>query len=98
RGVGRGGGRGSGTRDQKGHRTGAQLGRERRQPVVIIIRPTILHRDVLAVDVTGFLQAAIECSKLLAPGSGRATVKESNDRPPWRLCAGGQGPGKHASD
>src|SRR5262249_22602408 len=50
------------------------------QPTVIIVGPTILDRDILTIDVTGLPHAAIECSELLAPGSGRAAVKESDNR------------------
>src|SRR5262245_21346714 len=50
------------------------------QPTVIIVGPTILDRDILTIDVTGLPHAAIECSELLAPGSGRAAVEESDNR------------------
>src|SRR5262249_29824322 len=34
-----------------------EIGRERRQPIILIIRVTVLDRHVLALDIAGFLQA-----------------------------------------
>jgi hypothetical protein len=34
-----------------------EIGDERRQPIVLIFRPAIFDRDVLPVDIAGFLQA-----------------------------------------
>src|SRR6516164_912198 len=34
-----------------------EIGYKRRQPIILILRIPILHRHILALDVTGFLQA-----------------------------------------
>src|SRR5262249_219219 len=47
--------------------------------LVVIVSPAILDRDILAVDVASLLQAAMECSDLLAQRFRRATVEEPND-------------------
>ena len=41
--------------DDHGHLAAHQLGRQRRQPIVLTFRPAEFDRDVLALDVAGFL-------------------------------------------
>ena len=43
-----------------GHLTTNQIGRQRRQSIVLALRPAILDRHVLTLDIAGFLQALAE--------------------------------------
>ena len=43
-------------RGNHGHLTMNQIGRHCRQPIVLVFRPAVFDRDVLALDVTGFAQ------------------------------------------
>src|SRR5205823_3883408 len=63
-----------------------------------IVRPTIVDCDVVAVDIAGLPQAAVECSELLAPRSGRTAIEEADHRPARRLRARGQRPCDHPPD
>ena len=47
-------------RGDHGDLTADQIGRQRRQPVVLTLRPAVFDRDVLALDEAGFLQALAE--------------------------------------
>ena len=40
-----------------GHRTMNQFRRQRRQSLVLAMRPAVLDRDVLPLDIAGFAQA-----------------------------------------
>ena len=41
-------------RGNHGHLTANQIGRQRRQSIVLAVRPAIFDRDVLALDIAGF--------------------------------------------
>ena len=43
------------------HLTAYQIGCEVRQPIVLVLRPAILDRYILALDVPGFANALPEC-------------------------------------
>src|SRR5262249_27787341 len=47
-------------RGDHGHLTSDEISRERRQPIQSSLRPAIFDRDVLTLDVTGFVQATAE--------------------------------------
>ena len=40
-----------------------QFGRKRRQPIVMTLRPAVFDRDILALDIAGFLEALVEGSE-----------------------------------
>ena len=40
-----------------------QVGRQRRQPIVLNLGPTVDDRDVLALDVASLLQTPAECAQ-----------------------------------
>ena len=48
----------SAIRDDHGHLAAHQIGRQRRQSIVLAVRPAVFDRDVLALDITGLFQAA----------------------------------------
>jgi len=43
------------------HALANQLGRQRRQAIILALRPAIFDRDILTFDVTGFTQPLAEC-------------------------------------
>ena len=47
-------------RDDHGHLTADQIGRQRRQSIVLALGPAVFDRDVLALDIAGFVQALPE--------------------------------------
>src|SRR5262249_25597467 len=68
-------------RDQR-HTTLDQIGRERRQSIILILCPTIFDRQILALDKAGFQQALTECRRVSgrrSPGR-RPRAQESNHR------------------
>src|SRR5262249_18313752 len=62
------------------HAPANQVGRQRTQPVVVVLRPAILDRYVLTFDVPGSAQPLAECSHHLTEGSWRRAVKKPNHR------------------
>ena len=48
-----------------------QFGRQRRQPIELTFRPTVLDRHVLAFDVAGLLEALAESTQTLREPVGR---------------------------
>jgi hypothetical protein len=55
-----------------------QVGGERRQPVIDIVRPAILDRDVLAFGKAGFLEALLERGRHRAVTLGGRAVEKSD--------------------
>src|SRR6202049_1347860 len=53
--------RGSRGRGNHGHLLTNQIGCQRRQAVVLVLRPTVFDRHVLALDLDGFAQTLSEC-------------------------------------
>ena len=47
-------------RDDHGHLAADQIGRQRRQSIVLTLRPAVFDRHVLALDIAGFVQALAE--------------------------------------
>src|SRR5258705_9979396 len=47
--------------DNHSHLTTSQLGRERRQAIILALGPAIFDCDVLALDISEFLQPLLEC-------------------------------------
>ena len=56
-----------------------QVGRQRRQPIVVTIRPAVLNCHVLALNVAGFLQAAEDRLRDVCECVGRSIVQEAHD-------------------
>src|SRR5262249_40137937 len=64
-------------RSNNGHATN-EVSHEQRQTIVLAVKPMILHRDVLTLDVAGFLEAITECSGTAR--IRRPPIDESDDR------------------
>ena len=47
----------AGGRGDNGHATAHEIGHQRRQAIILALQPMVLHRDVLALDVAGFVEA-----------------------------------------
>src|SRR5436853_582762 len=62
------------------HLTAYQIGCELGQYVVLVLRPAILDRDILALDVAGFANALPECGQIACTISKRRAAEESYHR------------------
>src|SRR5215475_14201693 len=67
-------------RGDDGDVTVNQIGRERRQPIELVLRPAKFDRDVVAVDEPGFLQAVTECRYPVNGIGSRGGIKETDHR------------------
>jgi hypothetical protein len=67
-----------------------QLGRQGGKPIVATLRPAEFDRDVLALDVAGFLQTLAEDSHEVRIGSGRSAMQVP-DHGQRQLLGGGGG-------
>ena len=63
-------------RDNHGHLTANQIGRQCRQSVVLILRPAIFDRYVLAFDIAGFSQALAERGQDVADCPGALVLRK----------------------
>ena len=52
-----------------------QFGRQRRQPIVLGLRPAVLDRHVLILDEACFLQSLAECAQTVRDGFRRCVVE-----------------------
>src|SRR5262249_531572 len=73
------------------HLPANQIGRKRRCPIVLSIRPAIFDCYVPTFDETGFAQSLVKRSKVFA-GSGRRAAIQEADRGHRLLCSGRQRP------
>jgi 3'-phosphoadenosine 5'-phosphosulfate sulfotransferase (PAPS reductase)/FAD synthetase len=64
------------------HLTAYQISCEVGQSVVLILRPAILDRHILALDVTGFTNASPECGQIPCTISKRRAAEKPDYR--WR--------------
>ena len=62
------------------HLTAYQIGCEVGQSIVLVLRPAILDRHVLALDVAGFTDALPECGHKKCSLSRRQAAEESDYR------------------
>src|SRR5262245_48491936 len=67
-------------RSDHGHLTAYQIGCEVGQSVVLVLRPAILDRHVLALDVAGFTNALAECGQILCTIGRRRAAEEPDHR------------------
>ena len=66
--------------DHYSQRMASQLGSQTRHPVSLILRPAVFDRSVLAVDVTGLLEALEERREEGRITLRRRAVEESDHR------------------
>src|SRR5438309_1207626 len=62
------------------HLTAYQIGCEVGQSVVLVLRPAILDRHILALDVAGFTNALPECGQIACTISKRRAAEETDHR------------------
>jgi hypothetical protein len=67
------------------------------QPIVIALRPAVFDRDVLALDVAGFVQSLEECSHEGRRRTGRSRVEEADHRHHLLLRSRGGWPSTHCA-
>src|SRR5262245_59903533 len=62
------------------HLTAYQIGCEVGQSVDLVLRPAILNRHILALDVAGFTKALAECGQISCTIDRRRAAEEPNHR------------------
>src|SRR5436305_14614566 len=67
----------SGRKDDR-HLTPDKIGRQTGQSIVVTLRPPKLDRDVLALDVAGFVQTLAERSNKRGPLCERCTAEKTD--------------------
>jgi hypothetical protein len=67
-------------RGDHGHLAFGQIGRKRRQPIILVFRKTILDRHVAAFDVAGFTQATTQRLRKVRSIISAPTAQEPNNR------------------
>src|SRR5947209_2017287 len=72
--------RGKVMRSDHRHLTAYQIGCEVGQSVVLVLRPAILDRHILALDVAGFTNALPECGQIACTISKRRPAEETDHR------------------
>ena len=76
-----------------------QIGGERRQSIILALRPAVFDRHVPALDSAGFVQALAECSEPLRERPRRHPAEEPNHRHRRLLRARGERPpGRRAAE
>src|SRR5262249_9559943 len=63
-----------------GHLTADQVGRQRRQSVILAFRPAVLDCHVLPLDIAGFLETFTEGGHQERVSPGRSAAEESDHR------------------
>src|SRR5262249_48805343 len=81
------------------HLTAYQVSCEVGQPIILILRPAILDRYILAFDVPAFADALPECGHKTCSVGGRRAAEEPNYRQRrLLLCAHRERPRRRAAD
>src|SRR5262249_23611426 len=71
-------------RDDDGYPAADQIGRQFRQPIIVIVRPEVFDGHVLALDIASFAEPFSECCDKICAPFGR-TTEEKPDHWPRRL-------------
>src|SRR5262249_41562046 len=69
------------------HLMAYQIGCEVGQSIVLVLRPAILDRHILAFDIAAFADASLECGHKMSSASRRRAAEEPNHRHRWLLRA-----------
>src|SRR5262245_11301598 len=81
------------------HLTAYQIGRQLRQPIVVILRPAIFDSHVPALYVAGFAQTFAKCRHEMCDRLRRTGVEKPDHRHRWLLRAGYDRPrGRRAAE
>src|SRR6266566_4814420 len=75
-------------RNDNRHLTAYQIGCEVGQSVDLVLRPAILDRHILALDVSGFTKALAECGQMACTIDRRRAAEESNHWNRLRAASG----------
>ena len=67
-------------RDDHGDLSANQIGRQRRQPIDLILGPAVFDRHVLALDIAGLLQALAKSAQTVRGRVRRCGVEEPDHR------------------
>ena len=67
-------------RGDHGDPSANQIGRQRRQPIDLILGPAVFDRHVLALDIAGVLQALAKCAQTVRERVRRCGVEEPDHR------------------
>src|SRR5262245_37332198 len=67
-------------RDNHGDLPPNQLGRQLRQPIKLILAPTIYDRYVIALDIAGVLEALAKSAQTVLDSLRRSVIKEADHR------------------
>jgi hypothetical protein len=84
--------------DDNCHSTENQLRCQRRQSIVLIVGPTVLDRDVFALDIASILEALAQRAHRLRIRFGRLRVQESDHRHRRLLRACRERPSRRAAE
>src|SRR5262249_60336987 len=57
-----------------------QLGRQLRQPIKLILAPTVYDRYVIALDIAGVLEALAKSAQTVLNSLRRSVIKEADHR------------------
>src|SRR5262249_9796878 len=74
-------------RDDHGHLSADQIGRQHWESVVLILRETVFNDDVLALDIARFFQALAKRRQDVCILAAPPAVEKSNHRHLWLLRA-----------
>src|SRR5262249_29561303 len=80
------------------HLTAYQVSCEVGQSIILILRPAVLDRHILAFDVPAFADALPECGHKTCSVGGRPAAKEPDYRHPGLLRARGERPRRGAAE
>src|SRR5262245_30007856 len=79
--------------------TADEFGGQRRQPIILTLRPAVLDCHVLALDITSLFEALSERGHVCCKGSWRSTAEIANHRQLGLLGSDGERPrGSPADD
>src|SRR5262245_35227623 len=67
-------------RDNHGDLPPNQLGRQLRQPIKLILAPTVYDRYVIALDIAGVLEALAKSAQTVLNSLRRSVIKEADHR------------------
>src|SRR5262245_64674071 len=67
-------------RDNHGDLPPNQLGRQLRQPIKLILAPTVYDRYVIALDIAGVLEALAKSAQTVLDSLRRSVIKEADHR------------------
>jgi hypothetical protein len=77
---------------EDGNLAANQIGYQRRQPIIVTVRPAVFDCHILCLDIAGFIQSLVECSAPIGKRAGRPRLEMPNHRQCRLLCTCGERP------